>query len=278
MSNTVFRVLPFAALLLALIGPAAAADLPEDDIIPAPQPEAVPLAPASSWYLRGDVAYSFTARGDGHYKGFNTDPSEFDYDEWKLRWRGDADLGLGYRFDDHFRADATVGYWERDVGGKASSPFHCLDSEPDSHSCSFDDDAKLRAWEVMANAYYDFFHYGRFTPYGGGGIGFARLKYSGLTNNATCVDENGADVADCGYTGHHSGRSSTRFAWALMAGTAVDLTERLKLDVGYRFSHFEGGDAFGWDEDDSAAGASGTQTYDHGFSVHQIRAGLRLGF
>ena len=108
MSNTASRIFPLAALPLALIGPAMAAELPEEDYVP-PQPEAVPLAPVSNWYLRGDVAYSFTARGDGHYRGFNTDPAEFDYDEWKLRWRGDADLGLGYRFDNHFRGDATVG-------------------------------------------------------------------------------------------------------------------------------------------------------------------------
>ena len=35
-----------------------------------------------------------------------------------------------------------------------------------------------------------------------------------------------------------------RFAWALMAGTSYCLTDNLKLDVGYRYSHINGGRMF----------------------------------
>lgn len=63
---------------------------------------------------------------------------------------------------------------------------------------------------LMANAYYDFNRGGRFQPYIGAGIGYGR------------IDVTGNDDQDA-------------WAWQAMAGVAVGLTDRLDLDIGYRY-------------------------------------------
>ena len=60
-----------------------------------------------------------------------------------------------------------------------------------------------------------------------------------------------------------------------MAGLSYDITENLKLDVGYRYQNIDSGPMFGYDSDSQLAGASGVQAYDRGFETHEIRAGLR---
>ena len=77
-----------------------------------------------------------------------------------------------------------------------------------------------------------------------------------------------------GVTTVHDGAENWRFAWALMAGTSYCLTDKLKLDVGYRYSHINGGRMF---ELAPVAGSAGPG-FDDGFNVHEVRAGLRYQF
>lgn len=139
-------------------------------------------------------------------------------------------LGVGYQFNDYLRGDVTVGYSQRDT-------------------TYFDTTAKL--WEGMVNAYVDLGKYYGITPYVGGGVGIANVNYdfvgpvySGLTSSDT-----------------------NRFAWALMAGVAVDVTPNLKLDLGYRYSDINGADLYK---------AGDVTVRDNGIKTHQLRAGVRF--
>ncbi|WP_420961284.1 outer membrane protein [Brucella sp. IR073] len=250
-----------------LAAPAFAADLGP---VPVETPvTAEPVAAVSGWYLRGDVGHSFDAKGDGRYGVWDEashTKTEFDYDEIELRGNTDFSVGVGYRFNQYLRADATLGYWKRDVFGS---------SEAFGGAVTFDDTSKVSAWEMMANAYIDLITWGKVTPYIGGGLGVTRLKYGTMKNRSWCHDVN---VCGDSYWADHGGFSSTRFTWALMAGMSVDITSSTKLDFGYRYSHIKGGKAFGWDASDIAAGATGVQGYDKGFDVHQVRVGLRYEF
>jgi opacity protein-like surface antigen len=265
MTRTSVLAAAFSGTLLA--GAAFAADY-----TPAPTgeaPAAEPVAAVSGWYLRGDVGHSFDADGDGRYRVWDKNThttTEFDYDEIKLRGNTDVSIGIGYRFNEHLRADATLAYWKRDVFGS---------SEAFGGTVTFDDTSKASAWEMMANAYVDLITWGKVTPYIGGGLGITRLKYGTMRNRSWC-NVVSPDCAD--YWADHGGLTSTRFTWALMAGMTVDITSSTKLDFGYRYSHIKGGKAFGWDASDLAAGATGTQGYDKGFDVHQVRVGLRYEF
>ena len=60
-----------------------------------------------------------------------------------------------------------------------------------------------------------------------------------------------------------------------MAGLAYDVSTNLKVDLGYRYRRIEGGPMFAFDPASIAAGASGTQADDPGFSSHEVRVGLR---
>ena len=60
-----------------------------------------------------------------------------------------------------------------------------------------------------------------------------------------------------------------------MAGTSYCLTDNLKLDVGYRYSHVNGGRMF---ELAPVTGPGAGPGFDDGFNVHEARAGLRYQF
>jgi opacity protein-like surface antigen len=269
--------LRLSATALALsVAPAVAADLP----IYVPDEPAVVIAhAASSWYLRGDIGYTFKAESSGHYLGWDAAAyphlQSYPYERLEYEWGHDVSVGVGYQHNKYLRVEGTLGHWSRDVVGYATSSAPCRTGFG-AASCRFDDSSDLTAWELMANAYVDVGTWYGITPYLGGGLGYAWLKYGDLTNVATCVSAGGTDIAGCGYTGYHDGKSSGRFVWALMAGASYDVTEKVKLDLGYRYAHYEGGEAWGWDQFDKAAGATGTQSWDKGFGFHQIRAGMRV--
>ncbi|MGH9916691.1 MAG: outer membrane protein, partial [Pyrinomonadaceae bacterium] len=68
------------------------------------------------------------------------------------------------------------------------------------------------------------------------------------------------------YPGLKSG-DTNRFEWALVAGVAIDVTPRLKLDLGYRYANINGADLY----------KNGDVTVsDDGIKTHQIRAGVRF--
>ncbi|SDP49125.1 outer membrane protein [Phyllobacterium sp. OV277] len=139
-------------------------------------------------------------------------------------------IGIGYQFNDYLRGDVTVGYSQRDT-------------------TYFETTADL--WEAMANAYVDLGKYYGITPYVGGGVGFANVNY---------------DFQGPVYPGLKSG-DTNRFEWALMAGVAIDVTPRLKLDLGYRYANINGADLY----------KNGDVTVsDDGIKTHQIRAGVRF--
>ena len=93
--------------------------------------------------------------------------------------------------------------------------------------------ADLSVSSVLGNLYFDFANDSSFTPYVGAGLGY------GWTNASPGNDKDG-------------------FAYALMAGVAVDLTDNIVLDAGYRF------------RDVMVSGSDPTE--------HQILGGLRFEF
>ncbi|MBO9170919.1 outer membrane beta-barrel protein [Rhizobium sp. L80/93] len=232
----------------------------------APPPE-VAVAQSSGWYLRGDVGYAFSdLRGANYFQGSNSNMQDFD--SAKLDDSFTLGGGVGYQINDYLRTDATVDYlFKSDF--KGSTKGDCGGCGPDfsAVAATSRDRSSLTAVSLLANAYVDIGHYGAFTPYVGGGLGGTYIKWDKL-HNTSCSD---ADSSSCDETVTHNGRGSWRFTYALMAGTAIDLTCNLKADVGYRFRHIEGGDMFGFAE-------NGGPGYDKGLNLHEARIGARYNF
>lgn len=279
-ASRLLSILTFAALMS---GSALAADL--DNIINAPQEDPyVPVEIGTGWYIRGDISYDFASTATGSYRTYGVasagPPVTYaygaaDYDNFDYQAGGDWSVGGGYQFNSFLRADATIGYWKRGVYGTDSDPAPCAIGFPTAVGCRSVDTTTVTAWESMANVYADLGTFVGVTPYLGGGLGVVNVKYGDLSNVAECFDAAGAAIATCGYSATHPGLSSWRFAWAVMAGASYDLTKNLKFDLGYRYSHVDGGAMFGFDAATTALGATGTQGSDDGFSTHQVKAGLR---
>ncbi len=195
MSFPKLRSATFAfAAACTVAAPAVAADI--DSIIYAPEIDRrVPVEVGNGWYLRGDLGYAIEM--DGEVGGVLDGEIESDFS---------GSAGVGYRFTDWFRADATFDYSE----GNLDSPLFDVD---------------LAAYGLMANAYADLGTFVGVTPYIGAGIGTTYLEYDS------------PDVLGVG------GRDDWRFTWALMAGASYDLTKSLKLDVGYRYLNVAEGEA-----------------------------------
>ncbi|MDM7851947.1 outer membrane protein [Pseudochrobactrum kiredjianiae] len=235
MRKSSFMSLQSAALTVAAFtfagGMAQAADL--DQVLyatPADQDVFKPVEIGSGWYLRGDIAYVPSSHAKLRLKGY----------DWLGTERGEVKAtaaysgGVGYQFTNNIRGDITAGYRKLKASG-----------EP----------VEADVWEVMANAYYDIGNFSGVTPYVGAGLGMANVDYK--------VGYKIPDTNDDAF----GGRNTTRLQWALMAGAAIDVTENIKFDLGYRYARISSGDA---------ADAASFTFSDKGLESHQIRAGIRM--
>lgn len=276
--------------LLVGAAPVRAADIIEEPIYEAP-------IETSGWYLRGDVGYTAKSKTSGSYKfwnegvdAFGQNPGPigqgldgvFHYDQIKLRGGASFGVGAGYRFSDQFRADVTVDYFKTDVDGSSDCAYPVevgYEITPVNSGCYYKDTSEAAIWTAMANAYVDIAHFGPVTPYIGAGVGFAHVAYDTMRNETVCGTQPGCAInAPTNYVGTHPGMEDWRFAASLSAGASISITQQLALDAGYRYTRISEGDAFGFDERDTAANATGVQGRDHGFDIHTVRAGLRYNF
>jgi opacity protein-like surface antigen len=153
----------------------------------------------AGFYIRGDIGYSLAMDPDGSTSaGAMTNES---VDSAVL-----IGGGLGYRLDDHFRADLTVDFRpDADIeattaGGTAVT-------------------SELNGWSLMVNGYWDADTFNNFTPYIGAGIGYARLDTS---------DQVGGNT--------ETGATNNNLAWALMLGLTINAgLPDTSIDLGYRF-------------------------------------------
>ncbi|WP_294536966.1 outer membrane beta-barrel protein [uncultured Rhodoblastus sp.] len=140
-------------------------------------------------------------------------------------------LGVGYKFNPWLRADVT-GEYRNSINYRASSTYQWGDPsvspcDPTSGVfCGDEYTGQIKTALFLANGYIDVGTWGGFTPYVGGGVGFAAYQVSGLKDISLYPG------AAFGFANNNNG---TNFAWALTAGVAYRLSPNLLLDVGYRY-------------------------------------------
>ncbi len=196
-----------SALTMISVSVAAAAD-------PIIRPEPVPEPPISvgGWYLRGDISYDFETKGTIFVSSSSSSTSfiDMDFDDaWNIG------VGLGYVFNDWFRADITAdirtpAYWE-----------------------GVETDVAIST--IMLNGYASLGTFSGISPYVGAGIGTAHVNWSSI--NAPCFAGCGAPFFINAYTND----PNWEFAYALMAGVSFDVTRNLAIDAGYRYTAIEDG-------------------------------------
>ncbi|MCD7110560.1 porin family protein [Rhizobium sp. DKSPLA3] len=217
----------------------------EDAPLSAPEVTIATDTVSTGLYLRGDLGYA-AFRDDGA-PDLSVAGARRGFDDDRFDRPVSGTLGLGYRLTDILRADLTADLFDGRFEGTQETA-----------GVSTRYRADLRGVGLMANAYVDLATVAGFTPYLGAGIGATYVDWQDVT-----VRSGGAPVAG----GAYEGDDGWRFTYALMAGASYDLTERLKLDIGYRYSDIARGDMFA---------RAGEQARDDGLSRHEIRAGLRF--
>lgn len=254
---------------------AAATDLPPEVYAPETSINGV----GKGWYLRGDLGYSgWSKPGNPNYTaisagGVNLGNTTFDSTRFDDHFTFGG--GVGYQFTDMIRADVTADMFNTDVTGSSKLGVNCA-GQPAGTTCGVDHTSSLRGIEVLGNVYADLGTYSGITPYLGGGLGATHVQWDTMKSQPYCI----AGAAACNATAspavNNSGLDNWRFTYAIAAGMSYDITNTMKLDLGYRYTKVSGGESFTFNTTENGQGFNGVKGSDDGFSRHEIRAGIRV--
>jgi opacity protein-like surface antigen len=233
------------ALAVTAMSAAKAADL-------TPTPYVPPPPAVGGWYLRGDIGYKIWANPSVDW---DDSLAGVDFDDENLDDTGMIGVGVGYRFNQWFRADVTLD-WEWPANFSATTP--CPPCGGGGVTTN-DESADISALTALANVYVDLGNYHGFSPYVGAGIGASWINIDNIESHNG--DGTTADWGDA---------DDWSFAWALMAGVSYDFTPNVALDLNYRYLNLGSAES---DTIDAGAG-DGKFHYDN-LQAHEIRLGLR---
>ncbi|ABD89637.1 outer membrane protein [Rhodopseudomonas palustris] len=249
-----------AASLLPITG-AFAADMP---IAPPPAMYAPPPPEDfGGWYLRGDIGMTnqdlkFKDTGTASYedRGFESSSSAL------------FGLGVGYQFNNWFRADVTGQY-----RGKAT--LHGATNIYTSPSQILADNYSGNKSEilVLANAYVDLGTWWCVTPFVGAGVGMANVKISGFRDDGVGYLPGSVPVLS---TTYYDDVSKWNFAWAAHAGLAYKVTPNVTLELAYSYVDMGSVNMAGWTNYAHASGQSAYQLKN--ITSNDVKLGVRWNF
>ncbi len=226
MRSVKYLVAAGAASLLS--SAAFAADMP---IMPAPAYAPPPVEDFGGWYLRGDIGFSnqnVKNVRDTNSAAFNNVAVS---QSGNFNSGGIYGVGVGYQFNNWFRADITGQY-------RGNSDFTGLDvvtgTGPFAGFVGTDIyHATKSEYLVLANAYADLGTWWCVTPFVGVGVGAARVSVSNFTDTGDFFfGTPGAIAHSLVYAG---AGSQWNFAWALHAGLAYKITPNVTLELAYSY-------------------------------------------
>ncbi|MBR9835796.1 MAG: porin family protein, partial [Alphaproteobacteria bacterium] len=222
------------------------------------------------WYGRADVGYVFSGKLDHdperdvlHTMGGDSDSDEM--------WLGD--LGLGYGFDNGFRLEGVVDYRTGDLdvgpGINGGLPADIIGADSSTALYAAHADGNMQVWDLMLNGLYDFNRDGTYQPYVGVGIGAATVSAK-ARNLAAATGFGGSMTGAYGANGFSDEDSG--IAYQALAGIGYSLSDKLKLDLGYRYYTIDNLDFKG-------VGPLGERVnYTADYQDHSVTVGLRWNF
>jgi opacity protein-like surface antigen len=169
-----------------------------------------------------------TTNGKLHTNLYDTLPAGTAFNQYGHGFDGGTlfGVGVGYQFNNWFRADITGEYRSKvsfhgtdfflfpGGGGGLSDTYH----------------GGYQSWVGLVNAYADLGTWWCLTPFIGAGVGAATIKTSAFSDVATFPagdPRNSSFIAD--------GATKTNFAWALHAGVAYKVTNNFTVELAYRY-------------------------------------------
>lgn len=232
MRSVKFLLAAGAASLLSTA--AFAADLP---IAPPPMYAPPPPAEFSGWYLRGDIGFS-NQRVDNIRKNDPVAYSQINSlnETTSFDAAGIFGVGVGYRFNNWFRADIT-GQYRGNSNFKGSDVF-TASAFGLNYNGQDNYNASKSELLFLANAYVDLGTWWCVTPYIGAGIGTSRVTISNFTdtgvNNIHTAPLYVGGPPNASFATAASG-SQWNFAWAAHAGLAYQISPSVTLELAYSY-------------------------------------------
>ncbi len=264
--------------LASAAAPAHAADLDSPYFAPQSYPEDK-VEFGSGWYIRGDIGATQLPKITNTSAPLYAAPTETIDHGSHVGY--DASLGAGYQFNRWFRSDLIADFHQPVASSfsSASGSVPCTtgiyyttnaNGTTTQHTtdggCSGAYAGKIHSYDVLLNGYLDLGTWYNVTPYVGAGVGLSfghyqtastYAQFDGTPYNIYYTDpQTGATFH--GHYDHQSSGTYYNFAWALMAGAAIDIYDHTKLDIGYRYLNLG-----------RISGVSGT------LYSHEVRAGVR---
>ncbi len=231
-------------------------------------PEASAFQEYAEWYIRGDLGVGKYSGIDknGHIAGTAFGINALDFDNIYS-----ASVGFGRYLTPNIRLGLDVDYRHHStstfsVGVPGGLPeLENFGTVP----------LKFNSTSIMLNAVYDFAPNRRFSPYLGGGVGWAFHK---LSLNGSTFD-NDFDLDDTWENGtvNTTNSSSNSFAANIVTGVSVNIKQGLFLDVGYKFSYLgKASMDFDYSHDDVVGGVSRSASMElDDIMTHEFKVGLR---
>jgi opacity protein-like surface antigen len=248
-----------------VVSAAFAADMP---IAPPPAYAPVPAEDFGGWYLRGDIGFTNQSLKfqDNHPvraplsqdRGFNVSSG------------GVFGLGVGYQFNNWFRADVTGQYrGNAAILGQTTVDYGVGGVSADSYT------ANKSEYLFLVNGYVDLGTWWCVTPFIGAGVGVANVNIKNFTDVNT--NSYGGGIYDHSYT-YFDNVSRWNLAWAAHAGLAYKVTPNVTLELAYSFVDMGSVALAGWSQ--YTGGASGTSSYYklNDVTSHDLKLGVRWNF
>jgi opacity protein-like surface antigen len=206
-----------AAAIAALVSTAAfAADMP----LPQPVYQPVVAEPccAGAWYLRGDVGVGIMNRANLVYEQNPLNNSDFSIQHNSIDDTTILGAGIGYEFNNWFRADFTAEYRTK-AAVNAYGLYNFNGVFGDNYTGS------IRSTVLLANGYIDLGTWNCLTPFIGAGVGVAFNTLDDFVDTGL------------GTSGSGSGQNPTEahLAWALHAGLSYAVTQNFTVQLAYRY-------------------------------------------
>ncbi|MCP4935889.1 MAG: porin family protein [bacterium] len=231
-------------------------------------PETTGYREYAEWYIRGDLGVGRFSdmNGSGEVEGTSFGMSDLDFDSVFS-----ASVGFGRYITPHIRLGLDLDYRHHntttfDVGIPAGLPqlenFGNVPLEFNSSS-------------IMFNAVYDFAPNRRFSPYLGGGVGWAFHQMD--LGASTFYNDWDGDTTDEYGTVDTTKSSSNSFTANIVTGVSVNIRHGLFLDVGYKFSYLGNASMdYDYSHDDVDAGATKSASIElDDIMTHEFKIGLR---
>jgi opacity protein-like surface antigen len=251
----------FLGLAVAVLaGPALADGYGRNVPAPIPVPAPMPIPDTFSYYLRGDIGWSFSGDPSFSESGavYGTMPTGVPLSGRSVNTDGVfiGTVGAGAYWSPRFRTDITLDF----RGDQSVDATAAYSDPPDTGKVR--DTVRLRGTIALANAYWDILPRGHFTPYVGAGIGFV---YNDIERSYLATETpSGTTVTGSSHDTHFG------LAAALMAGVSIATDHRFVWDLSYRALYSDGGNTT------TVLSNGSTSAVEIGSQwEHQVRVGIR---